>query len=628
MPTFNYFTNKIRSDYLANLYCSVFYFLLIDTSNSESLQTINIPYILRYYIKSTGSSTWTTLGTEKVYNNIHTAIVSNAYNFRIENNRAVFNGLPLGDYNIKIVLVQYNETSDTSKVLGNILKSTFVWNEGRKVARDLEIDNRIAAYTSSNTESTNSFQTTISIINEPLASITTFKTLKDIMNKIISMINPDYGTFSYNISDEYLNTPIPDLVFDGVKTLSEVLFQIGKVLKSVPVISEDNIISFITYSPEDNENFNLLTEKLNIEVDSNYYASGFISNLKNIINISNKGNTIYSYYPGRDAWTTGRADSEYSSVFNPDNNCIFLENSKKGIYAIKSIKVKNYSNSIEGYTEPVDGLDITDFCFEKKTFDALYKGCKDSGNNVIVTNTCQANCFYYEKGNKKIFLSGLSENEFVAIFGSSASATYQIQNAIAASILRDEGFDYADISGTSGTVRTYSTLKAPDKYKFQITYIDDFNSIVKTQQFDMSNFSEPFDIVFNQDTETISAYNFGVNAQEEISRRGNESIISKKNIYNISELPKLGEIKIFEDGIYLADEIEYTFYNNFVDCNINFTKDFNKINNLVQISREYRQYNISPEAKVDRNISAYDYSYLANDYFDNIQKPIVKYTSL
>lgn len=586
---------------------------------------LELPCFIRYSIKEENALTYTPIGITKMYQGKQTVIKSYNYNFSIaENNKAFFNmGEELGSYDIRIQAVQYNREYDIDDILFTNLDTL---SNGEITSTILD---RLDQYSSIFTYSNNSFRTTFSV-QEAVTPKTTFKTLDFILNKIVNMIPEEYGKFT--IDEAFLarvdaaNTPIPDLVFGGVKNLSEILFEIGKVVRSVPIISHNNVISFESYLPEDNENFDTLNELTN-KLTGDNYSSGLVSDLKNIINISDKAQTIYSYYPAKGKFVKCRAADSYSAIVNPDNLAIIIENAKQGIYAIKEVKVKNFWNGGSSYTEDPLGLDITAFVLEKNDYDSLYINCKDKNGNIITNNTTQANTVYYEKNKNKIQLSFISDDQAISIFGSVSSATYQIQNAIAAALFNKFDSDIAGIKTTSGTGRSYSTLKSPENYLFQIKYIETFNSLIKTEQFNQYDFKDDaYDLNYNQESQDISAFTFGINAQEEVSRRGNLNLQTSKTVYSLLNLPKMGELKLLENEYYLADEITYNYDFNYVKCDINFTKDYRKISRLVNVMRQYRNYNIEATPVVDRNINFS--KYINIKLGENGDENLIKYSDI
>ena len=152
-------------------------------------------------------------------------------------------------------------------------------------------------------------------------------------------------------------------------------------------------------------------------------------------------------------------------------------------------------------------------------------------------------------------------------------------------------------------------------YQYFVRYVPYVDGRIVTVQDNLSDVAYPFPLEgakvvyssYNQETADISAELYGKTAQKTLQRLGNNDITKETFVYNISQRPALGELKVVDGTNYYANIINEQFQNNRIRLAIQYTKDFNKINNRVGIDKKYREYSLYANNFVDRTININDY---------------------
>lgn len=433
-------------------------------------------------------------------------------------------------------------------------------------------------------------------------------TLDKALNRLIEIQEPlrfnnsltDYNEKSLYTIDESIisktrNIQCPSLVYNGGKSLYEVLLDLGREFNAVPKLltrssSNNKVISFqMVRENEDvikDENEELLSSQSSIENN----VSGLVSNIKNMLPAESE-----VYYPGADLWTLPR-DTGDSAIITTSNCGVVLD---KPIYKINQVIISFKSPLTNAYVT----TDITPFVLEKTLFDAL------PNNAYTINNPFTKSCnLYYSRGDNKIYGLGVLEqnDKFNAALGLS-STNYIINNIIKQA---------ANINTDSSIVKDI---------RFRIKYIP-YNDIqVKLTQFNISKENNLSYKAFNQNENLVSDTKFSSAVTKQLERLGNNDI--KKNIKfeNISDKPNLFECREFGEDKYYLDTITTTFNDNYITSKCSYTKSINKIDNRVGINSEYREYEIPLVPAVERNLNFEQYCYVDDfEYNEDIKNNIIK----
>lgn len=444
----------------------------------------------------------------------------------------------------------------------------------------------------------------------------TYKTIDDVLSKICDLIEPSFGTFTYSLPGNIGDIVVSERVYQE-KTVSEILFDLSKLADAYPELDDNNVITFVQPTPIDNPLFNDSTEGTAFTLNTDNAVTTYVSEIENVVSTPLSNREIYSYWPDKThfAHPNGLGDNFLTT---PDTSAITISSSD-GIYYLKSLEVTNCCNS-GSYTGSSGSvslgsnsiIDITPFIYEETYYNTLYnqQAVDSTGNKTGIANYSKDNCLFWKKGSNQITLDELESDHKTAFFGDSAPTTYKIQNAIVQAIKAKYGIvDFSPSNLGSN----------PTSYRYRVTYIDSAAMRLKTEKFNPS-YQLPLASPYNQTSNTISGNDWGNAAQIDILRRGSLDRSKEIHIRNLTQIPILGEVLSDSDINYVADNINLSFNNTFVGCTVSYTKDYNKINKDVSISKEYRQYEIYDENLIDRYINIDRYGYLGNNMSGNISK--------
>lgn len=430
-----------------------------------------------------------------------------------------------------------------------------------------------------------------------LVGKTDYKTIRDVLEKINTLLSDDDKFIIDSSIDGLLSKSVPEKIYNK-RNVAEILFELGTLISAYPYLTANNVLTFKSVNPDDNSTYIDKDTAENVKYNSENATNAYITNITNMINIPDSVKSIYSYWPSDSAYAYSNGKWENLSV-SPDTNQIQISNSN-GLYYLKYIKIKNCLNNIydtEGnlIADSNTVIDLTNFCPEKTYYDTLYVKGQD-----VNSNTSKTNCIYWTKGSNIINIDALEATEKATIWGEEQPEQYRIQNAIL----------IAARLQISPAILVENIKTDTTQYKFQVCYIDYMNGLIKNKKFNQESLNEIISN-YNQTDNNISGEDWLNTSQINILRRGNTELSKTVFIKDLNELPKLGEIKYNEyNEKYLADSISYTFDNNIVSVNLNYTKHYNKIDPSVTISKDYRQYEIYGKEVVTRDVNIDRYLYL------------------
>ena len=380
---------------------------------------------------------------------------------------------------------------------------------------------------------------------------------------------------------EFESIKAPDFSLKG--TLWECLNEIGKYLHAIPRL-ENEVIYFDKIGgteqvASDLSDYCSHSQKFDIE----QFASELDSQINNIVNTDNEQQGTVSTDFKTLRTETGNVNVE-------TNNC-FIE-TKEPIEKIVSL--------VCGYLSTGEYVgDLTPYVFEKAEYDGLSQfdiGYPMSRNFAI----------YYGQGQKHI--KGLSYKSPSAI-----SPVFQ-EMSIINIIARKLG-----ISATS--------IKNEDirNLQFTLQYIPITSARVKQTKVYVEDLQTTSMLDFNQSANKVNSVAYGENMKGTIARLGNPEISKLYYLNDLSKLPKVGQVV---DKNYYVSVVKTEFYKDFVKCEVALSKNFNKLNEYVGISKEQRFYEISEKEAVERAVNYADYCVLDNEPYANVEKSLFSDLSL
>lgn len=408
-------------------------------------------------------------------------------------------------------------------------------------------------------------------------------TVKEAIEKVIGSYFLEELGVTYNAIklDEELVTRLsldslkcPEMTLVNGRTMFEALASIGKEFDGIPrLYLDDNGDTILTYDivsePEDNPLYEDDDSLEMEEANMTNYASGIVGNVANMTSAEH-----LKYYPGIIDYVTCRCDPSENALLETNMSILLNDN----IYKIKEVFVKNWKDG-----SPGEIVDITDYIYEKTVYNSLNNNAGGKGLAL-----------YFERGSNKIVGLGFLPNT-QSLLGLS-NDDYVIKRIIKhkTGLTTDVSDDVLD-------------------YRYNVTYVPYVDGRIVSVQDNLSDTAYPLEgakvvySAYNQETADISAELYGQTVQKTLQRLGNNDITKETFVYNITQRPLLGELKVVDGVNYYANIINEEYQNNRIRLAVQYTKDFNKINNRVGIDKKYREYSLYSNNFVNRTININDY---------------------
>ena len=119
---------------------------------------------------------------------------------------------------------------------------------------------------------------------------------------------------------------------------------------------------------------------------------------------------------------------------------------------------------------------------------------------------------------------------------------------------------------------------------------------------------------FNNQTETVvDSIKFGNKLYGELIRTGNSVYSVVEWVDNPFDLKQSGDLYNIFGNLYYVSKVTHTFYPNHIISNVEYSKDFNRLSQIIGIPSEPRFYEISEQSSIDREVAINDYILLGTN---------------
>lgn len=404
------------------------------------------------------------------------------------------------------------------------------------------------------------------------------KTITEVVQGLLNTYNTLYVgetpeiTFDSTQADKYSSVESPQLSFTNQMNLWEAFSIVGDVIHGIPRL-KNNVLSFDLLGESKQSEValdNYVVNEQNQSVEQ--FCSEIVSTINNVVNYSEAGTVVE---PDTTNYKTLRIESGLAYI---DEGELLIQTQ----YPIeKLIKV-------ECGVLP-DGSrvgDITSNVWEKSEYDVL---------SSYTASYPNAKCYaiYWTKGQQNI--KGLTFKK-PNIF-SSAFENYAIQNII------------CKITGKTYNWFTslFNNELALQNLMFRVTYIPRTDIKAKQTKAYVEDLLIPSQMAYNQNSTLIDSDAFGESMKGAVARMGNIDIVRTYIFDNISQIPNIGDFVIIDNDEYYITNIMNEVYPQFIQSQIAFSKDFNRLNEYVGVKNELRFYEVAVDQCIDRYVGVQDY---------------------
>lgn len=540
--------------------------------------------------------------------------------------------LPNKRYSITISLKEFEDSHSTSmgaNYLGTNItyitttKATPVkYSKYWKGALDATRNFQFTQFSQNELVSSCSFQTYepsgVSIL---LQSANPYSALSLLQKAIINsqMVTKEANIFVGNVNDmsklpfyvdenwitELKNTQVIEMFYNQ-KNLWEILIEIGKYIHSVPKITFGS----------DNR-FKISFDKLGETKE--YTNKNYKSSIMNFRGVDDYVSACSSYVTNMvqldgyiDEWVAPKTTDDSMLVFN--DTCSIIVS--KPIIEILKVEIKCIDGSYS-FADVNDIADMTEYVYENNVYKILsidpnevpskavaidYKlGTNQIGDCFYKTPTVNSGDPQDDYSIKKIiycaFIGGVPAN-----FGSMASQWSNI---------KVNDFVFHIVYRTKDSVR--QDQSRPDLKKYLLASIKD--EIPQHNQFN------------NQTDVVVDSNKFGNNIYGKLMRTGNTNFVVTEWTENLADLKHKGELYNIEGELYYVATAKHTFYVSHIESEIEYSKNYNQLSQIIGIPSEPRFYEISEQSLINREFVIDDYFLLSNylyQFSSGDKKPFLK----
>lgn len=268
--------------------------------------------------------------------------------------------------------------------------------------------------------------------------------------------------------------------------------------------------------------------------------------------------------------------------------------------------VQSYTiQPVTGNLIPTGNVNTSGFVFEETIYNIL--------DIVPTVNINKGVAIYYTLGTNKI-----------------KGFTYQLPT-----INRGDFWaDYAikQIIGIAFGLTPYSNWKdiKINNYLFEIRYRTQDSLRSDQSRPDLRHYllSTPYDNVpqhsqFNNQTDiVVDSAKFGNNNYGKLIRTGNSFFVRKEWVNSPSELKESGDLCIIDGDWYYVSRVLSTFYSNHIISEVEYSKDFNRLSQVIGIPSEPRFSEIGIQSQIHREVNIPDYVVLDTKIQENDGKTL------
>lgn len=406
----------------------------------------------------------------------------------------------------------------------------------------------------------------------------------DILNKLIQVTPTRFAnknTTKYRlydtIFDRYASVEAPEMIFTN-KNLWEALKALGGVINAIPYlhITDRNnwdIIDFFPLSSEEPVSDNVETEYCNSEsyYDSENYTASFDMSVDNMINpVDTNEGFINSegYYISK----TPRSEEVEISLTSMNIETTYP------IYKLDKVTYVDYDSALAPYGT---SYDITQFINEKALYNTLVSNNVNAGKQLSL---------YYTQGQPNI--DGLQ-------FKVSKDKYSDAENKIAIKrILQQALLD----NGVPGSIANtyFDDYKKILEAKFIVRYVPYLNARIKLYKTNAPKLNIDTAMFQNQSANVLDARALGRRNVAILGRIGNLGYTDSIKVYSLDRIPLKGQRA--KDGYFVSDvTVEYD--QNHLLCSVQYTKDYQKINDFIGIQNLQRFFEVSEKQSIHRYVN-------------------------
>lgn len=372
-----------------------------------------------------------------------------------------------------------------------------------------------------------------------------------------------------NLFNLLKSTIAPNFTFTGT-TMYDCLAEIFKFYDATFTLDENNVLG-IEYLNEYKENINKDFSDKMVSIREDDYNQRLVNVFENAL----VEETIYTLPKASGLGTIEQSD--WAFVLPHD------------IQEVLSFELFIPAGSVGTLNTNGFYFDFTNYVVEQN----LYSSLVEDSNQSATTLKKQHTCFPYS-GNQ-IHL-GINLRRW-AWAGQQPLKYWFYRNFL------EYMFKPRNASTASGT---YLSSLNYSKLKIRVKYLANVGGRIKIEN-DLTRYKGELQV--NQGQGRVDVGKLGLNILGLSTKLGNPTLSLTQKHTSWADRIKKGDIYTYNGEKWLANTVKYVFYNDFIQTNIDFVKNYNALSSRVQVDREKRLSNISGElaTKAEENYTEYVY---------------------
>ena len=396
--------------------------------------------------------------------------------------------------------------------------------------------------------------------------------------------------------DLFTSTPAPNFIFTQM-TMYECVAEVFRVFDAIFTMDDDGVlgIEFFNdlsegYIDESNQKFT----GRNLSIGEDKYINGLVSHYQDA--------RVVETFPNNSEFANLRS-VEFGVPDKEDHNFIVPHN----IQSVVKVEVlaggfENQDwfaggNNTGGWASGNIAIDITKWCVTEAVWSTLDRGSMSS-DDWKYKRVKQANSIYYQEGDNKL--------KVAFTFKTSWNITaYCLFNAAQTALLRMSGStQQSDFEPDHTLQQSWGDIK------MRVTYIASVDGVEKIHSLTDKYEGETF---VDQSNGAVDLNKLGLNILGLSLKLGNPTLNATHKITTWANRIKVGQLYEYEGSLWVANVVNYTFFNNKLQGKISFVKNFNQLALRTQLLREKRMSNISKQLTQKSEEVITDYIYFTSN---------------
>lgn len=386
------------------------------------------------------------------------------------------------------------------------------------------------------------------------------------------------------------------------KNLWEMFMQIGKYIHAKPYIrfSGDKYqLCFKKYGISD-KSAKTATQN---SIFANYNIETYISSLDSYLeNYFEYGNVVEEYLRP--------TDNDGSGIVTNDNAVLKTSHKIMEIVSLKVASIEKQeivteiklpATEVKKTLYSMNFYDITDYIYEHNVYKclSLLELDPDEGDDGMSYLHFRGNSIYYHNGETSI--QGFQYTEP----SSNSDRVYAIKRILGGAF----GVSYPKTI-TSFQVNDFIfkiQYRTNDDVRFK-TYKPDLRKFMKSSSTDILPMQSQFN---NQSDKVVDSSKYGNNVYGTLLRSGNETKDYQEYVTEIDQMKDSGELYELDNQYYVSKNTSIV-YPTYIESEVEYSKDFNKLSEIIGIDSTPRFYEIAENGVIKRNV-VYDRMFIVGD---------------